>query len=169
VLNLAEKWQDNLEVIFLTEQEIKGNGPNIFEILKKDHQYVNDLFKQMVDSKKFNAVVYDQTKKALKAHFAGEEKLIYSRIENNREMRTLALEAYEAHDLGKQIMIDIDMSEDFSADWLYAKVKMLSVAVSMHFTEEETDLFEKVKNVFSAKDESELGRLFEQEKNVAMK
>lgn len=156
----------------MTEQSgTKGKTDlTIFDLIKMDHENVKDMLRQMLDSSKFDADVYGQLRRTLKAHIAGEEKLLYSRLENNQEMRGLVLEAYEAHDLGKQIMIDIDMSksENFSVDWLFAKVKLLSVAVNVHFSEEETDLFNKAKNVFSSEDAYELGRLFQQEKNLVI-
>ena len=146
-------------------KENDGSNPNIFDLLKQDHEAVNNMLKQIVESEVFNPETYEQAKKALKAHFAGEEKLFYSRLENNREIRSFVLEAYEAHDLGKQIMIDIDMSENFSADWLFVKVKMLSLALLMHFKEEENNVFKKAKNFLSVEDEQALGKLFVQEKN----
>jgi len=155
---------------FLTEQSgIKGKTDlTIYDLIKQDHDSVKNMLHQMLDSAKFDADAYAQIRMTLKAHIAGEEKLLYSRLEDNKEVRALVLEAYEAHDLGKQIMIDIDMSEseNFSADWLFAKVKLLNVAVNVHFSEEETALFSKAKNVFSSDDAYELGRLFQQEKNA---
>ncbi len=145
------------------------SGYGIYELLKQDHDAVKSMFKQMLESGKFDAGSYAQIEQALRMHLAGEEKLFYSRIENNPEMRTLVLEAYEAHDLGKQIMIDIDMSENLSADWLFAKVKLLNEAVDLHFKEEEDDLFKRTKNVFSVDDEAALGKLFAQEKNAIVK
>ena len=72
----------------------------------------------------------------------------------------LTLEAYEEHDLGKQIMHDIDMSDKNEEDWLFAKVKVLSEAIDMHVKEEEDDLFKKAKHVLSHDDEHEIGRSF---------
>lgn len=163
-----------MEVNFLSEQAgIKNKddstGTDIYDLLKQDHNDVNNLLRQMVDSAKFDVSSYAQIKRMLKTHLAGEEKLLYSKLENIKEMRKLVLEAYEAHDLGKQIMIDIDMSENFSDDWLLAKIKLLSIAVGLHFREEENNLFDKAKNVFSTAEAIKLGLLFEQEKTFSQK
>ncbi len=159
---------------FLSEQAgIKNKddstGTDIYDLLKQDHNDVNNLLRQMVESAKFDVSSYAQIKRMLKTHLAGEEKLLYSKLENIKEMRKLVLEAYEAHDLGKQIMIDIDMSENFSDDWLLAKIKLLSIAVGLHFREEENNLFDKAKNVFSTAEAIKLGLLFEQEKTFSQK
>lgn len=144
-------------------------GPNIFDLLKQDHKDVKKLFKKAVDSERFDSDSYNQIKKALKAHMAGEEKVFYPKLEKNSETRILTLEAYEEHDLGKQIMNDIDMSDKNEEDWLFAKIKVLSEAIEMHVKDEENDLFKKAKNVLSHDDEHEIGRLFEQEKMKAAK
>lgn len=154
-----------------TEMKTKSGreSPNIYDLLKQDHKDVKKLFKHIVDSERFDSGAYAQIKKALKVHMAGEEKLFYPKLENNSETRLLTLEAYEEHDLSKQIMHDIDMSDKNEEDWLFAKVKVLSEAIEMHVKEEEDDLFKKAKHVFSRDDEHEIGRLFEQEKMKTLK
>lgn len=155
-----------------TETRLKASGKegaNIYDLIKQDHKDVKKLFKQIVDSEKYDDNVYLQIKKALTVHMQGEEKLFYPRLENNEETHQLVLESYEEHDVGKQIMTDIDMSNKSEDDRMYAKVKVLSEAIDMHIKEEENDLFKKAKKVLSHDDEHEIGRLFEQEKMAAMK
>ena len=94
-----------------------------------------------------------QIKNALEVHMAGEEKLLYPRLENNEETRVIALESYEEHDLSKKVMMDIDTHQ---ADWMYAKVKVLSEAIDMHVKAEEDQLFKKAKKVLSDDDEQEI-------------
>jgi hemerythrin superfamily protein len=149
-----------------TEMKTKSGreGPSIYDLLKQDHKDVKKLFKRIVDSERFDGGIYAQIKKALKVHMAGEEKVFYPRLEKNSETRLLTLEAYEEHDLGKQIMTDIDMSDKNEEDWMFAKIKVLNEAIEMHLKEEEDDLFKKAKHVLSHEDEHEIGRLFEEEK-----
>ena len=144
-------------------------GPNIYDLLKQDHKDVKKLFKQIVDSEKYNDNIYMQIKKTLQVHMAGEEKLLYPRLENNDETRQITLEAYEEHDVGKQIINDIDMSDKSEDDRMFAKVKVLSEAIDMHVKEEEEELFKKAKRVLSHDDEHEIGRLFEENKMASMK
>jgi hemerythrin superfamily protein len=152
-----------------TKRSSSKEGPNIYDLLKQEHKDVKKLFKKIVDSERYDDNVYMQIKKALQVHMAGEEKLFYPRLENNDETRQITLEAYEEHDVGKQIMNDIDMSDKSEDDRMYAKVKVLSEAIDMHVKEEEDELFKKAKRVLSHDDEREIGRLFEQEKMAAMK
>lgn len=151
------------------ERRKSKEGPNIYDLLKKEHKDVKKLFKQIVDSERYDDNVYMQIKKALQVHMAGEEKLLYPRLENEEETRNITLEAYEAHDVGKQIMNDIDMSNKSEDDRMLAKVKVLSETIDMHVKEEEDELFKKAKKVLSHEDEREIGRLYEENKMASMK
>jgi len=78
-------------------------------------------------------------------------------------------DAYEEHDVGKQIINDIDMSDKSEEDRMLAKIKVLSENIDMHVKEEEDELFKKAKKVLSHEDEREIGRLFEEDKMASMK
>ncbi len=144
------------------EQEQLRKNANIYDILKQEHRDVKKLFKQILDENRFQENVYSQIKTALSLHMAGEEKLLYPRLENNQESRQLTLESYEEHDVGKKIINDIDSST--SDDTKLAKVKVLSEAIDMHVDEEENDLFKKAKRVLSDEDEHEIAKQFMAEK-----
>jgi hemerythrin superfamily protein len=152
-----------------TKRKSSREGPNIYDLLKQEHKDVKKLFKKIVDSERWDDNVYSQIKKSLQVHMAGEEKLLYPRLENNEETRSITLEAYEEHDVGKQIMNDIDMSDKSEDDRLLAKIKVLSENIDMHVKEEEDELFKKAKKVLSREDEHEIGRLFEENKTASMK
>ena len=144
------------------EQDKIRDNATIYDILKIEHRDVKKLFKQILDEERFQNNVYTQIKTALQLHMAGEEKLLYPRLENSRETRTLTLESYEEHDLGKKVIMDIDNASDM--DTKYAKLKVLSETVDMHVKEEEDDLFKQAKKVLSSEDEREIARQFVNEK-----
>jgi iron-sulfur cluster repair protein YtfE (RIC family) len=148
------------------EQEKIRDNASIYDILKMEHKDVRKLFKQIVDDQRYQDDIYMQIKNALTLHMAGEEKLFYPRLENNAETRTLTLESYEEHVLGKKVINDIDNTTDMDAK--YAKVKVLSDAIDMHIKEEEDDLFKKAKKVLSDNDEKEIARQFMNEKMEKM-
>jgi hemerythrin-like domain-containing protein len=148
------------------EQDKLRDNATIYDILKIEHKDVKRLFKQIIDEARFQENVYNQIKTALSLHMAGEEKLLYPRLENNAESRTIALESFEEHDVCRKIISDIDnTSED---DAKYAKVKVLSETVDMHVKEEESDLFKKAKRVLSDEDERMIARDFMDEKMAAI-
>ncbi|XHH08326.1 MAG: hemerythrin domain-containing protein [Candidatus Bathyarchaeia archaeon] len=143
-------------------------GPSIYDIIKQDHEDVRKLFKQVTEMERFDADLYSHIKRELLVHMEAEETFFYPRIENLQETRLITLESYEEHDLGKQIINDIDMSDKTKKDWLYAKIKVLNEAIEMHMKEEETELFDKARKVLSHDDEHQIGRLFQQGKRNAM-
>jgi hemerythrin-like domain-containing protein len=148
------------------EQEKLRDNATIYDILKIEHKDVKRLFKQILEEERFQENVYNQIKTALSLHMAGEEKLLYPRLENNAESRTIALESYEEHDLGRKIISDIDNTLDIDAK--YAKLKVLSEAIDMHVKEEEDELFKKAKRVLSDEDERTIAKDFMDEKMAAM-
>ena len=144
------------------EREMIEKNANIYDILKQEHKDVKKLFKQILDEERFNDSVYMQIKNALQLHMAGEEKLLYPRLENSEETRQLTLESYEEHEVSKKVITDIDNSSD--NDTKLAKVKVLSEAVEMHVEEEEGDLFKKARKVLSSEDEHAIAKQFMNEK-----
>ncbi len=144
------------------EQEKIRDNATIYDILRQEHKDVKKLFKQIVDEARYQENIYMQIKTALNLHIMGEEKVFYSRLENNPETRNLILESYEEHDLGRKIINDIDSSTESDAKW--AKVKVLSEAIDMHVKEEEDDLFKKAKKVLSDDEEREIAKQFMSEK-----
>ncbi len=148
------------------EQEKMKDNATIYDILKTEHKDVKKLFKQIVDENRYQDSVYMQIKQALQLHMAGEEKVFYSRLENNEETREQVLESYEEHDVGKKVINDIDSST--SDDTKLARVKVLCEAINQHVKEEEDDLFKKAKKVLSSEDEHDIARLYMNEKMTKM-
>jgi hemerythrin-like domain-containing protein len=148
------------------EQDKLRDNATIYDILKIEHKDVKRLFKQIIDEERFQENVYNQIKTALSLHITSEEKVFYSRLENNAETRILAIEALEEHDLGRKIIGDIESSTDI--DVKYAKVKVLSDAIDMHIKEEEDELFKKAKRVLSDEDERTIAKEFMDDKMANM-
>jgi hypothetical protein len=144
------------------EREKMKDNATIYDILKQEHRDVKKLFKQIVDQERYQDNVYMQIRTALNLHMSGEEKVLYPRLENNDETRTITLESYEEHEVGKRIINDVDNTTDMDAK--YAKVKVLSEAIDMHVKEEEDELFKKAKKVLSSEEEREIARQFMNEK-----
>jgi hemerythrin-like domain-containing protein len=148
------------------EHEELNKNATIYDLLKIEHRDVKKLFKQIVDNERFQEDVYSQIKTALTIHMEGEEKVFYSKLENNPESRDIVLESFEEHDVGKKIINDIDNSS--LDDVKLAKVKVLNEAINQHIEEEESDLFKKAKKVLSNEQEREIARQFMDEKMAKM-
>lgn len=148
------------------EQEELRKNANIYDILKLEHKDVKKLFKEIVDNERYQENIYSQIKMALRLHMEGEEKLLYPKLENNEETRSMILESYEEHDVGKKVIEDIDSSSD--EDVKLARVKVLSEVIDHHVEEEEGELFKKARKVLSSEEEHEIARQFMNEKMAKM-
>ena len=144
------------------EQSVMKRNTTIYDLLKQDHKDFKKLFKQIIGEERYQDNVYLQIKNALSTHMAAEEKVFYSRLENNEETREFTLEAYEEHDLVKKVINDIDSFVDFEVK--LAKVKVLSGAINEHIKQEEDDLFKKAKKVLPDNEGRVIGRQFLNEK-----
>jgi hemerythrin superfamily protein len=140
----------------------------IYDLLKQDHQDVKKLFKQIIDSQRYQDSVYSQIKKTLTVHRVGEEKLLYPNLENKNVTRQLVLKSYKEHEIEKKMIDYVDMTSSNDNETRFAIVKMLSEAIDENIKEAEGDLFKKAKKVLSDNEENEIGRLFKKEKMSSM-
>jgi hypothetical protein len=76
-----------------------------FELLKKGHETVADLFKRIESaSGKAKLGVFKQIKSELDLHTHIEETIFYPALEKANETRDLTLEAYEEHTVVKDLL-----------------------------------------------------------------
>ena len=136
---------------------------NFYEILKKDHRNVKQLFEQIIKGKNRDEGTLNRIARELDIHMSAEEQFLYPELENNQLTRDMALEAREEHDLGREIMGKIDNSLD-DEHWL-AKVKVLSDVINGHIKEEEGEMFPKSKKIIDREKEESITRSIEDEKN----
>ena len=85
---------------------------DIFQILKKDHQTVKDLFKKLETTgpraMKSREKLFSQLKDDLEAHSHGEEAVFYPALRENAEMVDLINEATEEHAEVENLLEDLE-------------------------------------------------------------
>jgi len=125
---------------------------NALELLKRDHQQVDKLFKQFEDIKEgaedsAKEELVTQICDALTVHAAIEEAIFYQAARQalpQEQGQDLLDEAAVEHQTLKDIIGRLEMAP--TSDPLYdAGVKVLSEYVKHHVREEETELFPKVR------------------------
>jgi hypothetical protein len=128
-----------------------------FELLKKDHKKVSELFKQAESAtgqaklKKFK-----QIKSELDLHAHIEETILYPALQNARESRDLTLEAYEEHKVIKELLAELNGAKSVTDEWK-AKLRVLQENVDHHVKEEENELFDKANDVLTGDEAETLG------------
>lgn len=122
----------------------------IYEYLKMDHKKVDNLFKQFEDSnlKERRKEIVDLILQELFVHLTSEQETFYAILEKHYESEKEALHGREEHEeIEAQIKLIKEASHmDASYD---KKVMTLKDIVQHHVKEEEGDMFDKAKAVFS--------------------
>ena len=147
----------------------KDEGQNALDLLKRDHEEVDKLFRQYEELKdgagaeekeQLVAKICD----ALTIHAQIEEAVFYPaarRALNDEEAKEVLDEAAVEHQTLKDIIGRLEAAE--SDDPLYdAGVKVLSEYVKHHVREEENELFPKIKS--SEMDLDAVGRQLDERK-----
>lgn len=135
------------------------------ELLKADHDKVEDLFKQVEATEDENKKhgLFVQIKNELLTHTHIEETIFYPAIMVNEEIKDIVLEGLEEHKQAKILLREIpnlsDGSEKFDP-----KLKVLMEDIEHHVKEEEEEMFPLVKKAFDKEKLEALGNQLAAEK-----
>ena len=137
---------------------------NAFELLKKDHKKVSDLFKQLEETTeravKTREELFAQLKQELDIHARIEEQILYPVLKEAKETHEITLEAIEEHNVVKQLLEELSTMAVGDEVWT-AKLTVLKENVEHHVEEEEGEMFKDAKKVLSAEQIEELGAQLE--------
>jgi hypothetical protein len=128
-----------------------------FELLKSDHRKVADLFDRLESSSgKTKLSLFNQIKSELELHTHIEETIFYPALEKPEETHDLTLEAYEEHNVVKQLLTELSGARAANDEW-EAKAKVLRENVEHHVNEEENELFDQAQDALSEEQLDKLG------------
>jgi hemerythrin superfamily protein len=132
---------------------------NAIDLLKQQHDQVEELFKKIENAKSGKEELFDQIADALAVHSAIEEQHFYPATKDTRTEELLQ-EAVEEHLAVKRIIADLLEMEPDDPQF-EAKIKVLKEQVEHHVEEEEKELFPKVRKMHSKEELEDLGVLME--------
>ena len=139
---------------------------NAIELLKTDHDKVEELFEQVkANEGGDNTAVFEQIKKELDMHTHIEETIFYPRLieEGNEELKSIVLEGIEEHRQAKMFLRELsELAQD--SEKFDPKLKVLMEDVEHHVQEEEGEMFPLVEDQFDEAVLEELGAEMEAEK-----
>jgi hemerythrin superfamily protein len=147
---------------------LQSNEANdAIDLLKKDHETVEDLFDQFEDAKESQnddemAALVASICSALTVHAQIEEELFYPAIRKLPEAGEMVDEAAVEHQSIKDLVTQLESMRP-GDDLFDAKVKVLSEYVKHHVKEEEGEIFPEAKD--SDIDLEALGRKLAQRKS----
>ncbi len=145
---------------------------NAFELMKQDHKKVSGIFENLEPTTergvKTREELFAQLKQELSIHARIEEEIFYPAIKEAKETRDITLEAYEEHNVVKQLLTELDELSKDDETW-GAKLKVLKENVEHHVEEEESEMFPSAKKVLSPEQVEELGTRMEAAKKEQQK
>lgn len=140
---------------------------NAFELMKKDHKKVSELFKQLEETTeravKTREELFGKLKQELDIHARIEETIFYPAIKEAEETHEITLEAIEEHNVVKQLLSELDAMPVDDERWT-AKLTVLKENVEHHVEEEENEMFKDARKVLSTEQVDELGARMESAK-----
>jgi hemerythrin superfamily protein len=140
---------------------------SIFDVLKKDHDKVKGLFKQITRKKESPENIFPQIQHELEMHFQGEEKLLYPFLKEKAETHDITMESMEEHNVSKKELSELS-SLSTDDEWFSPKIKVLQELINHHIEDEETLLFKKAKKVMGKQQAEEMAVRWDQEKQQMM-
>ena len=128
---------------------------NILSLIKEHHQIMKDSIKVLKDESAPKARKQDHLflfLEMLKAHAKSEQESLYEALETMDELKLIAMEAREEHDIADRLCTEIEALgyENKWTEVIEAKAKVIADFVELHITEEEDEMFEKIKKGLNA-------------------
>ena len=116
-------------------------------ILKADHQRVDDLFKEFEDTsrKRAKAEIIAEAINELRIHATIEEEIFYPTVRPKME-KALMNEANEEHHVAKFLIAELSVMKG-NEEHYDAKFTVLSENIRHHVKEEEREMFPKVRSL----------------------
>lgn len=140
---------------------------SIYDQLKKDHQAVQRIMQDMVESgdgaEKTRQDLVEKLRRELLAHSHAEERLLYQELERHEKSHDIALEGEEEHHAAELLLKELEQTDVRDAHWK-AKAKVLQELLRHHIEEEESNIFQKAQAVLDEGEATSMARRFQQEK-----
>ncbi len=145
---------------------------DVFELLKKDHEKVSGIFEKLDATTergvKTREELFTQLKQELDVHTRIEEEIFYPLLKEAKETEDLTLEAYEEHNVVKQLLAELEALPKDDETW-GAKLTVLKENVEHHVEEEEGELFDGAREVLSQEQIEQIGTRMEEAKREQKK
>jgi iron-sulfur cluster repair protein YtfE (RIC family) len=140
---------------------------NALELLQKDHDEVRRLFNLFKSSSDENEhrKIFETIKTELDSHSHIEEIVFYPAVEDqdDEDLATLVDEAFEEHEDVDMLLEEIDRLNRTRAE-LRPKMIELMERVEHHASEEENEMFPKVREIITGEELDRLGEELRAEK-----
>jgi hemerythrin superfamily protein len=139
----------------------------IYDALKKDHEKIKPLLKELVESAKADEDtrerIIQEIRDELIPHARAEEAVFYNSLRTIDGAKELIVHGYGEHMEAEAVLRSLQAMEVVNADWTKLAVK-LKDDLEHHIKEEEEVIFEAAKQVLAVEEAQMMAVAFEQMK-----
>ena len=143
---------------------------DIYSLIKKDHQEVANLFRRLKAAEGFSETseqLFAQLREDLELHAHAEERVWYPALQEAKGTQELVEEALNDHDLVEDLLDELAASRMDDEAW-NEKLEVLEERVGDHIEEEEGDIFDVARQLFSVEQAAELAQRWQMAKQEHM-
>ena len=148
---------------------------NAIELLKKDHETVRGLFRELKSTPKQSASrrfeLLQQIAREVQVHSAIEEEIFYpafKQVAGEGEKEAMYFEALEEHRAVGDLVLPDLMATDPETDRFSGRAKVLKEMIEHHAREEETEMFPAAEKLLGAQELERLGQALQSRKERLM-
>ena len=143
---------------------------DIYSLIKQDHQEVANLFRRLKAAEGFSETseqLFAQLREELELHAHAEEHVWYPALREAEGTQELVEEALDAHELVQELLDELAASRMDDEAW-NEKLEVLDEHVEDHIEEEEGDIFDVARQLFSVEQAAELAQRWQMAKQEHM-
>jgi hemerythrin superfamily protein len=149
----------------LTPEPAAGEGMDILDTLKKEHDEVKSLLSDLLDAEALGErrALVRKIKSALVPHTKAEEKVVYNAVLalRDKDAQTDGYEGYLEHEWASKTLRRLDSITNATSPEHKATGKVLKELVEHHISEEERNIWSDVREHFSDDDRVSMNVAFE--------
>lgn len=139
----------------------------IYEALKKDHEKVRGLLKQLIATEKSNTkaakALVKEIRDELVPHSRAEEAVLYNSIRDTGLGKEVVAHSYGEHMKAETLLRSLQAMEAFDVNSVNTAKKLLQ-DLEHHIAEEEGRIFDAARQLFTAEEAEAMGEVFEKMK-----
>lgn len=135
-----------------------SNTESIYDIIKKDHKEISDLFKDLfaAETQEEKEDIYHNIRHLLTLHSASEEASFYHRLAKEEKLNSKVKHARKEHAELKKFLLKSTVIPTEFKKW-EETMKKFENAFLAHIAEEEDIIFPIAQEILSKEEEKQLG------------
>lgn len=145
---------------------LESNIPmTIYTLLKGEHREVSLILKTLGSAPaNMRKTLFDKLRSELLSHAKAEQAEVYSLVKEKTTDPTLIEDAEQEHSQMERDLVELDLIDIESDTWMN-KLDTLAAHVEHHVEEEENELFEEMKKIFSEEEAKAMAKAFKDAKD----